>query len=89
MFKKGTGDWTKYRGDGVREVDFHRSNTSSGYRATFDYREAMADVERDTLDALRSAHAEGVATLLFTHGSSTSRPGKTTSRSVVRSLMPA
>jgi hypothetical protein len=87
MFKKGTGDWTKYRGDGVREVDFHRSSTSSGYREAFDYREAMADVERDALDALSSAYADGITTLLLTHGWSTSRPGKTTSRSVIRSLM--
>lgn len=87
MFKKGTGDWTKYRGDGVREVDFHRSNTISGYREAFDYREAMAEVERDALDALSSAYADGITALLFTHGWSTSRPGKTTSRSVIRSLM--
>jgi hypothetical protein len=67
MFKKGTGDWTKYRGDGVREVDFHRSSTSSGYREAFDYREAMAEVERDALDALSSAYADGIATLLLTY----------------------
>jgi hypothetical protein len=85
MFKKGTEDWKKYRADGVREVDFHRSGTSSGYRVPFAY--AMAEVERDVLDALRSAHAQGVKTVLFTHGCSTSRPGRTTSRSVVRSLM--
>jgi hypothetical protein len=87
MFMKGTGDWTKYRGDGVREVDFHRSSTSSGYREAFDYREAMAEVERDALDALRGAHAERITTLLLRHGWSTSGRGKTTSRSVIRSLM--
>jgi hypothetical protein len=46
--------------DGVREVDFHRSGTSPGYRLPVAYEEAMAEVERDALDALRSAHAQGV-----------------------------
>jgi hypothetical protein len=87
VFKKGSGDWTKYRGDGVREVDFHRSTTGSRYRPAFDYREAMAEVEGDALDALRSAHSQGVTTVLFIHGWSTSRPGRTTSRSVIRNLM--
>jgi hypothetical protein len=87
MFKKGTVDWKQYRADGFREVDFHRSGTSSGYRVPFAHEEAMAEVERDALDALRSAHAQGVKTVLFRHGCSTSRPGRTTSRSVVRSLM--
>jgi hypothetical protein len=87
MFKKGFGDWTKYRGDGVREIDFHRASTGAKYREAFDNREAMAKVEKDTLDALSRAYADGITTLLLTHGWSTSGPGKITARSVIRKLM--
>ena len=38
-------------------------------------------------DAIRRAHAMGLRYVLFTHGASTSRPGQTTARSMIRSLL--
>jgi hypothetical protein len=29
MSKKGTGEWTRHRGEGVREADFHRSSKAT------------------------------------------------------------
>jgi hypothetical protein len=49
--------------------------------------ERMGLVEREVMKALQDAQQQGVRYVLFVHGSSTSRPGKTTARSVVRQLM--
>lgn len=66
------------------EHDLHSGHRD---RRTMAYDEAMADVEKTTLAALIKAQAEGREWLLVTHGRSTSRPGRTTARSVVRGLM--
>lgn len=88
-FKKGTGDWTEYRKlDGVTEYDFHRAEengfSSEDWRS---YSERMESVYSETLDKLRDAQQSGMKFVLFTHGWSTSRVGKTTSRSQVRAVM--
>ena len=83
MFKKESGDWKPYRNlSNVVEVDFH-------YSAPRDvpYLQAMEEVWSEALEVLKKAYDEGKKHVLFTHGSSTSRPGKTTARSQVRSLM--
>ena len=53
-----------------------------------DYETAMAAVHDDALEELRKAHGNSACQyVLLIHGHSTSRPGKTTARSVIRSLM--
>jgi hypothetical protein len=47
----------------------------------------MGNVWERAFEALRGAHEQGAKYVLFTHGSSTSRLGKTTARSQVRGLM--
>jgi hypothetical protein len=86
MFKRGTGDWTQYRGEGVKEVDFHPKEVDR-WGPKLPHNELMAQVHNTTLAALKDAYEHGPKTLLFTHGSSTSRPGMQTSRSEVRGVM--
>jgi hypothetical protein len=83
--RRESGDWTRYRTlANLVEVDFHRSDEGP---PEISYWEAMARVFDDALAALRDAQAQGKSWVLFTHGSSTSRLGKTTARSVVRGLI--
>lgn len=85
MFKNESGDWTRYRRlPNLMEVDFHDSERG---RRHVPYYEAMDHVWIRALDAIKTAHEQGQQYVLFTHGWSTSRPGKTTARSQVRSLM--
>src|SRR5262249_34166107 len=85
MFKKGSGNWTQYRRlPKSIEVDFHYSE--SGPR-NIPYWEAMDTVWGKAFDALEQAYHQGVRYVIFTHGSSTSRPGRTTARSQIRKLM--
>ena len=84
-FKKGLGDWTQYRAlPGSTEVDFHLSERG---RREVSYMEAMGHVREAALAALEDAHSRGIRYVIFTHGRSTSRPGQTTARSEIRSLM--
>lgn len=77
-------DWVEYRAlPGVVEVDFHFSGEDS--LGTF--HDNMHDVRVRTLRALEAAQRNGKHYVLFTHGHSTSRPGRTSSRSVVRGVM--
>jgi hypothetical protein len=91
MFQKGTGPWTQYRGPGVREVDLHLAEPKSGperaFQGPFEFANKMAQVEEMALDALKKGYEDGIKAVLFRHGSSTSRRGRTSSRSVVRALM--
>ncbi len=85
MFKQGTGDWTQYRTlQPSMEVDFHWLEYG---RREVPYEEAMAEVWDTALEALKEAQQKGIRYVLFRHGHSTSRPGKSTARSEVRSLM--
>jgi hypothetical protein len=85
MFKKGSGNWTEYRKlQPSVEVDLHYSEFGP---REIHYWEAMGRLRNDALEALKDAHQRGIRFVIFRHGSSTSRPGKTTARSEVRNLM--
>ena len=84
-FKKESGNWTQYRQlPRVTEVDFHYSEYGP---RQIPYWEAMDAVREQTIEALQSAQQEGHRYVIFRHGFSTSRPGETTARSQVRSVM--
>ena len=82
MFKHYHGDWTDLRECNPREVDFH-----FGDGMNVDYRESMDENKNQVCNALKSAQRDGAPYVLFRHGWSTSRRGKTTARSVVRGIM--
>jgi hypothetical protein len=68
----------------MTEVDLHHGRRDPTEKS---YGEAMGDVYRTALEALKDAHAAGYAFVMFRHGASTSRPGQTTARSTVRGLI--
>jgi hypothetical protein len=84
---KRTGGWTSFRAEfGLtreNEIDLHFGrrdlNTS--------YENAMADVATLVETKLIEAQKAGCPYLMFIHGWSTSRRGKTTARSIVRRFM--
>lgn len=84
-FKYGSGNWVEYRKllPDLVERDFHWSEE----KTTGLYHENMQAVWDVALDALITAQATSKQYVMFTHGGSTSRLGKTTSRSQVRKLM--
>lgn len=89
-FMHGFGPWPEYRKlPGVREIDLHWSGRPGDRaRKGLAYWEAMDGVRTFVLEQLQSAFEDrDVLHLLITHGASTSRPGKTTARSVVRGIM--
>lgn len=78
-------NWTEYRAlPECVEVDFHWSDTGP---REIPYWEAMDQVRQFAFDTIRAAHASGFRYVLMTHGQSTSRPGNTTARSVIRGLI--
>lgn len=84
MFKEGHGDWTNFRNPEKNiEIDFHHKELE--YNGG--YEEKMAEVWSKALAAIIHAQEKGMEHVIFTHGHSTSRIGKTTSRSQVRKLM--
>ncbi len=85
MFKKEYGNWIEYRKlAGLKEVDFHFSSDE----AVGSFYENMERVREITLDALEKGYSDpGIQYVLFTHGRSTSRRGRTSARSVVRGVM--
>ncbi len=90
MFKKGQGSWSEYpRLPGVVVVDYHHDyREPRELGPPMQYYEKMANAYEKTIDALRNALADPTTRyVLFTHGSSTSRLGKTTARSQVRKVM--
>jgi hypothetical protein len=86
-FQNEDGDWVKYRSRfGLTpsdECDFH---FGPGHPST-SYQERMANVTDRVEDALRAARENGRPYVMFIHGRSTSRPGRTTARSQVRRFM--
>jgi hypothetical protein len=82
-FQKGSGDWTLYRTPDCDEVDLHFGKRDRSTK----YDEAMADITDLVESELRKAQQNGRPYLMFVHGRSTSRPGKVTARSQVRSFM--
>ena len=84
-FKYANQNWVEYRAllANMVECDFHwASDASKGL-----YHENMQAVWDAALTALIDAQVTGKKYVMFTHGGSTSRIGKTTSRSQVRKLM--
>lgn len=83
-FIKDCRNWTAFRSlPALMERDFHWA----GEQGCGAYHENMAAVRASALSALREAWENGFQFVLFTHGRSTSRRGKTTARSQVRGLM--
>lgn len=86
LFQQGWGNWAEYRQlPRVMEVDFHYTK-EEGY-GLGSYYLNMQDAWDRSLRALEEAQREGFQYVLFTHGWSTSRIGKTTARSQVRKLL--
>ena len=84
-FKNGVGDWTEYRKLKPQiEINFHVDKDDYGLGSHW---ENMKDAHDGSLKALIRAQNEGLKYVLFIHGWSTSRIGKTTARSQVRKLM--
>ena len=50
------------------------------------YHEAMDQAEQEAMSSIAEAYQQGLSYLLVTRGNSTSRKGKTTTRSVIRKL---
>ena len=84
MFQHFHGPWPDLRKfEPSREVDFH----FDGQERMVDYWEAMSNIQDVVRKTLANAQRDCIPYVLFTHGSSTSRRGKTTARSVVRGFM--
>jgi hypothetical protein len=83
MFIKVKGDWQKLRGrQGMVEVDLHFGRGESGQ-----FWDNIAEVASIVKATLRDAQAEGLQYVMYQHGYSTSKPGETTARSIVRGIM--
>jgi len=83
-FKYEICNWTSYRQlPKLVEVDFHWSE----FGRYHDHLESMKAVCERTIEALMQAQKEGKQYVLFTHGASTSRPGRTTANSQVHKVM--
>ena len=85
-----TGNWTEFRSLPLSiEVDFHFSDY--GWREygprEVSFSEYMANVEALALDSLKKAYERALRYIIFTHGHSTSRPGRQSARSQVRAAM--
>lgn len=84
-FKREYGDWTEYRKlSEVREIDDYHPNDDRNH---MDYWQAMDEVYKGALEVLKNAQQKGYEHVIFRHGWSTSRQGKTTTRSQIRKLM--
>jgi hypothetical protein len=87
-FKPGSGPWERYRSklnlSKSDEVDLHFGKRD---RSLMSYAEAMAGVTALVAASLEEARRQGRRYVMFIHGSSTSRRGKTTARSQVRNFM--
>jgi hypothetical protein len=87
--KREEGNWVSYRErfglSATDEIDLHFGQRDP--RVDGQYYEVTADVEQRVQNALRKAQENGRPYVMFIHGHSTSRPGQTTARSVVRGFM--
>jgi hypothetical protein len=87
-FQSGSGDWTQYRTQLNRsksdEIDLHFGKRDA---SSMSYDQAMAELTGIIEANLHKAQRKGRSYVMFTHGWSTSRVGKTTARSQVRSFM--
>jgi hypothetical protein len=88
MFQRRFGDWRQYRAQfelsQSDEVDLHFGRRDP---SAMRYEEAMDNVRSLVEHKLCEAQRHGRPYLMFIHGSSTSRRGRRTARSVVRGFM--
>jgi hypothetical protein len=87
-FQPGRGPWERYR----LQLNLSKSdevNLHFGKRdpSLMTYAQAMAGVTALVAASLEEARRKGRPYVMFIHGSSTSRRGKTTARSQVRNFM--
>lgn len=83
---KADGDWKDLRAllsEGDDEIDLHFGRRDREQS----YDDIMGAVEELVRESLATAQENGGSYVMFVHGWSTSRPGQTTARSVVRSFM--
>lgn len=83
-FNTYCGDWTDLRGEGVLEIDGYHPDGEDDHAPHY---ERMQNVYDGVFEILREAREQGYEAVLFRHGHSTSRRGKTTSRSQIRKAM--
>lgn len=85
--KREEGNWVSYRErfglSNVDEINLHFGPRKLGTS----YYDVMVEVEDHVRNSLRKAQENGRQFVMFLHGCSTSRPGQTTARSVVRGFM--
>lgn len=86
---KESGDWKAYRQRFALlpedEIDFHFGRRDV-HEHQF-YGQQFDGIEQLIIEALQRAQAKKRPYIMFTHGWSTSRPGKMTARSVIRGIM--
>lgn len=83
-FKFETRNWIEYRAlPGVIEVDFH----FAPHESLGTFHDNVQKGRERTLTALVNAQRKSNSYVLFTHGCSTSGPGRMSMRSVVRGVM--
>ena len=87
-FRLGRGPWRQYRAQlGLSESDEIDLHFGKRDPSLMTFREAMAGVTGLVAASLEAARRKGRPYVMFIHGSSTSRRGKTTARSQVRNFM--
>jgi hypothetical protein len=88
MFQRGSGDWKQYRLtfglSKCDEIDLHFGKRD---RSVLSYGEAMTALTGIIEGGLNEAQRKRRSYVMFIHGKSTSRRGKTTARSQVRNFM--
>jgi integrase len=88
MFERGFGDWKQYRArfnlSESDEIDLHFGKRDKSLKT---FAEAMAEVTDLVVARIHEARRLGRSHVMFIHGRSTSRRGKTTARSQVRNFM--
>src|ERR1700689_830696 len=87
-FQLGRGPWRQYRAQlGLSEAAEIDLPFGKRARPRMTFREARAGVTGLGAGSLEAARRKGRPYVMFIHGSSTSRRGKTTARSQVRNFM--
>ena len=85
-----SGNWTDFRSLPLSiEIDFHNSDCRVQYHAPREasFSECMEQVQQRALESVRKAYERGLQYVIFTHGHSTSRRGRQSSRSKIRATM--
>jgi hypothetical protein len=87
-FQVGQGPWRQYRSQlNLSESDEVHLHFGKRDPSSMSFQEAMAGVTDIVVASLKEARHKRRPYVMFIHGSSTSRRGKTTARSQVRNFM--